>query len=66
MKYLKEVTVWDEVDYNVPNHTYIVNGKQELVGYIKEGTSEEIIFKHPMRQFSRTRRKFKDVTKEYN
>lgn len=55
MKYLKEITEWDN---NIPNHTYILNDKNELVGYIKTGTKDEIIFKTPMKQFTRTRRKF--------
>lgn len=55
MKYLKEITEWDA---DIPNHTYIVNEKTELVGYIKTGTKEEIIFKSPMKQFSKARRKF--------
>ena len=53
MKYLKEITDWD-----IPNHTYMLNDKNELVGYIKTGTKEEIIFKSPMKQFSKSRRKF--------
>jgi hypothetical protein len=56
--YLKEITEWDS---NVSNHTYIVNKKTELVGYIKSGTKEEIIFKSPMKQFSKARRKFVQI-----
>jgi len=56
MKYLKEITDWGE--YPVPNHTYIVNDANQLVGYIKTGTKEEIIYKSPMKQFSKSRRKF--------
>ena len=41
MKYLTEVTVWDTP---VQNHTYIINDADWLVGYIKQGTTEEIIF----------------------
>lgn len=55
MKYLKEITKWDT---DIPNHTYIINEKTELVGYIKTGTKEEIIFKSPMKQFSKSHRKF--------
>jgi len=58
MKYLKEITEWDS---NIPNHTYILNDKNELVGYIKTGTKDEIIFKTPMKQFTRTRRKFVEL-----
>ena len=58
MKYLKEITEWDS---NIPNHTYILNDKNELVGYIKTGTKDEIMFKQPMKQFTRTRRKFVEL-----
>ena len=47
MQYLKEVTVWDTP---VQNHTYIVNDVNWCVGYIKNGTTEEIIFSQPMKQ----------------
>ena len=53
MKYLKEITDWE-----ISNHTYMVNDAGLLVGYIKTGTKDEIIFKSPMKQFSKSRRKF--------
>jgi hypothetical protein len=59
MEYLLEVTDWG--DHKVPNHTYIVNGAGHLAGYIKNGTTEEIMFKSPMKQWSKSRRKFKKV-----
>lgn len=55
MQYLKEVTVWDTP---VQNHTYIVDNDGNLAGYIKQGTTEEIIFSAPMKQWSKSRRKF--------
>jgi len=58
MQYLKEVTVWDTP---VQNHTYIVNDGGNLAGYIKQGTTEEIIFSKPMKQWSKSRRKFEKV-----
>ena len=58
MKYLKEITEWHS---NIPNHTYILNDKNELIGYIKTGTKDEIMFKKPMKQFTRTRRKFVEL-----
>ena len=58
MQYLKEVTVWDTP---VQNHTYIVNNDGNLAGYIKQGTTEEIIFSKPMKQWSKSRRKFEKV-----
>jgi|TARA_R110000744_G_scaffold333497_1_gene438902 hypothetical protein len=54
--YLKEITDWGT--YSCKNHTYIFNEKSQNIGYIKTGTKEEIIFKSPMKQFSKTRRKF--------
>ena len=61
MKYLKEITDWSDAKCPVPNHTYIVNDALHLVCYIKTGTKEEIIFKSPMKQFSKSRRKFVDL-----
>ena len=58
MQYLKEVTVWDTP---VQNHTYIVDDKNWCVGYIKNGTTEEIIFSQPMKQWSKSYRKFEKV-----
>ena len=58
LTYLKEITDWSDSKVSVPNHTYIVNKYLHLVGYIKTGTKEEIIFKSPMKQFAKSRRKF--------
>lgn len=58
MKYLKEITDWGDQPFDVPNHTYIINDANACVGYIKTGTTEEIIFNKPLTQFSRARRKF--------
>lgn len=58
MKYLKEITDWSDSKVAVPNHTYIVNDAGHLLGYIKTKTKEEIRFKSPMKQFSKSRRKF--------
>ena len=59
MKYLKEITDWSGIEeYNVPNHTYILNDNDALVGYVKTGTSKEIMFSKPLTAFSRSRRKF--------
>jgi hypothetical protein len=59
--YLKEITDWSDSKTNVPNHTYIVRPDGHLAGYIKTGTKEEIMFKSPMKQFSKSRRKFIDL-----
>lgn len=54
--YLKEITDWG--DLNVKNHTYIFNEKNQNVGYIKTGTTEELFYKTPSKLFSKARRKF--------
>lgn len=59
IKYLKETTEKWICDFRVPNHTYIVSGTK-IVGYIKEGTTEEIILRNPM-AFDRKGRKFKEI-----
>ena len=61
LTYLKEITKWDKTDLNVPNHTYIINDAGHLVGYVKTGTKEEIIFSKPFKQFEKTRRKFVEL-----
>jgi len=58
-EYLLEVTDWGE--QKVPNHTYILDEKGHLAGYIPNGKTEEIWFKTPMKQWSKARRKFKKV-----
>ena len=57
MKYLKEITPWPKAP-ETPNHTYIFNENDENVGYIMTGTTEEIYFSKPSKQFSKSRRKF--------
>ena len=60
MKALKEITVWDE-DYEVPNHTYILNDDENLIAYVIKGTGEYVEFKKPIKAFSKSRRKFEEV-----
>ena len=53
---LKETTKWDN-----PNHTYFVtDDKQKVLGYIKQDTTEEIMFKTPLK-FDVRRRTFKEL-----
>jgi hypothetical protein len=59
LKYLKETTDWG--DSPVKNHTYILNEKNQLVGYIPVGMNEEYIFKNPMKLFSKARRTFVEI-----
>lgn len=55
MKALKEITDW-----TVPNHTYIVDGNN-LVAYIKQGTSKVHEFARPIKGFDQRGRKFEQV-----
>jgi len=57
MKILKEVTVWDQVEYKVPNHTYAINDAGKMVAYKKSGDTQWFVFPKP-RFFDRARRKF--------
>ena len=56
MKFLKEITEWE-----YPNHIYAFENGQ-CVGYIKQGIKELLRFNKPSKQFSKSRRKFVEVT----
>lgn len=57
-EYLKEITVWDKVDYQPQNHSYKINKKTgKLHAYRKTGTNEVIEFAKP-KSFSKSYRKF--------
>ena len=58
--YIQELTDSWVCDYRVPNHTYIMMGSK-CVGYIKEGTAEQIFFNKPLTKFDKRGRKFKEV-----
>lgn len=62
MRYLKEITDDWKCDYRVPLHTYIVEDGRSgrLLGYIKEGRNEPIMFSKPF-PFDRKNRKFKEL-----
>ena len=57
----QEITAWDKCDYTVPNHIYITDGGK-LVGYIPHGTYVAQYFNAPSKQWSGSRRKFKEIT----
>ena len=44
MEILKEVTQW-QVDFRQPNHTYLVNNKNQIIAYAKWHTNEIEILK---------------------
>lgn len=58
-----ELVVQQEVtDWEYPNHTYLLDkGKGWLIGYRNVLTGEIKIFKQPLKQFSKSYRKFKKV-----
>ena len=56
----QEITVWDKAP-NTPNHIYITDGGK-CVGYIPSGTYVAQYFNAPSKQWSGSRRKFKEIT----
>jgi hypothetical protein len=65
LKYLQETTAWDDIDYNIPSHIYVIDNRGWLVGFIKSGTQDVLWFEKPKKSFDKKRRTFKDVTKFY-
>lgn len=59
MKLLKETTKDFNCDYNVPLHTYMIE-KSKVIGYIKEGTTDQIMFPKPM-FFDQRKRTFVEI-----
>ena len=59
MQVLQETTVWDKVEYTVPNHTYLVNDGGKVVAY-RKASGEINVFSKPL-SFSKSHRKFKKV-----
>ena len=55
----KEITEWD-VEYRQPNHTYLFDGKSNILAYAKWHGKEIVIFKEPLPMDTR-RRKFVKV-----
>jgi hypothetical protein len=56
----REITDWSDSEYSVPNHTYLFDGKSNILAYEIAGTKQVIVFKTPMK-VSTTRRKFEKV-----
>ena len=54
MQALRETTVWAG---NCANHTYLLDGNN-LVAYIRAGTSSPFYFKSPIKGFDKRARKF--------
>jgi hypothetical protein len=58
MQAYKETTVWDDGNTAI-NHTYLLNGDQ-MIAYIRVGTTVPFYFKNPIR-ISKSGRKFEVV-----
>lgn len=58
MQALRETTVWAG---NTANHTYLLDGNN-LIAYIRAGTSSPFYFKSPIKGFDKRARKFELVT----
>jgi hypothetical protein len=56
----REITDWSDSEYEVPNHTYLFDGKSNILAYAIAVTDEVIVFQKPMK-VSTTRRKFDKV-----
>jgi hypothetical protein len=53
----KEVTEWDNSEFVVPNHTYLFDGKSNILAYAKANNGELVILHKPLPLDTR-RRKF--------
>lgn len=60
VEFLKETTNEWNCEFRVPLHIYILSAGK-LIGYIKENTTEEIMFSKPY-FFTKSRRTFKKLT----
>ena len=65
-RYRLETTAWDKCNYDQKNHVYITSGTN-LIGYVPlygPDAYKEIRFGTPLRQWSVSRRKFRDLSKK--
>ena len=53
----QEITEWTDVEFTVPQHTYLFDGKSNALAYAKRGGDDIFIFKKPLKIDTR-RRKF--------
>jgi hypothetical protein len=59
MEILKEITPWI-VDYRQPNHTYLVNNKNQIIAYAKNHSKDITILKSRINLDKRYRKFIKD------
>ena len=56
----KEITEWNNSEFVVPNHTYLFDGKSNILAYAKASNGEVMVLKRPLPVDTR-RRKFEKV-----
>lgn len=56
----KEVTDWSKSEFKVPNHTYLFDGKSNILAYAKASNDELVILHKPLAMDTRYR-KFEKV-----
>lgn len=60
MEILREISQWD-VDYRQPNHTYLVNAKNQIVAYAKWHSKTDVLIFKSRNQLDKRYRKFEKV-----
>jgi len=60
----KEVTVWNNPEFRVPQNVYLFDGKSNALAYAKESGGEIFIFKKPLPMDTRRRKFIKVKHKE--
>ena len=56
----KEITEWSDTEFVVPNHTYLFDGKSNILAYARASDGEVMVLPKPMKIDTR-RRKFVKV-----
>ncbi|NBP55126.1 hypothetical protein EBU71_01060 [bacterium] len=62
----KEVTEWNNPEFRVPSHTYLFDGKSNILAYARESDGEVMVFKKPLPMDTRRRKFIKVKHKELN
>lgn len=60
MEILREISQWD-VEYRQPNHTYLVNAKNQIVAYAKWHSKTDVLIFKSRNQLDKRYRKFEKV-----
>ena len=60
----KEITEWNDLGFVVPNHTYLFDGKSNILAYARESDGQVTVFKKPLPMDTRRRKFIKVKHKE--